>query len=111
MPKKLTSSKPKTSANEKTSGGRSAPPCSGSLFEWIAPGDRRWAEWCAWDEKILVLTSDGPCVVRVPEDGFPSYVLFDEDEEIADPEEWKAWARIPRLQNVIGQARRCQALI
>jgi len=50
-------------------------------------------------------------VVRVPEDGFPSYVLFDEDEEIADPEEWKAWARIPRLQNVIGQARRCQALI
>jgi methyl-accepting chemotaxis protein len=43
--------------------------CSGSSFEWITPEDPRWEQWSAWDEKILVMTSEGPVVVRVPENG------------------------------------------
>jgi hypothetical protein len=73
--------------------------CSGSSFEWITPEDPRWEQWRAWDEKILVMTSEGPVVVRVPENGYPWYHCFD-DEELAEPEEWTAWSRIPRIQNV-----------
>jgi hypothetical protein len=72
--------------------------CSGSSFEWITPEDPRWEQWRSWDEKILVMTSEGPVIVRVPEDGYPFYHCFD-DEELAEPEEWTAWSRIPRIQN------------
>jgi hypothetical protein len=51
------------------------------------------------------MTSEGASVVRVPEDGFPAYYCFD-DVEIADPDEWTAWSRIPRLQNVKVDARK-----
>ena len=87
-------------AKELPSARRSAADCSGSSFEWITPEDPRWEHWRAWDEKILVMTSEGPVIVRVPENGYPWYHCFD-DEELAEPEEWTAWSRIPHFQNSV----------
>ncbi len=71
--------------------------CSGPPdFGWITPENPRWEEWHAWNDRIIVMTSDGPMVVYVPEDGFPEYEHMD---EIAEPDEWKAWSAIPRVQN------------
>jgi hypothetical protein len=65
-----------------------------SGFGWVTRDDPRWDHWGAWSERILVMTTDGPMVVYVPEIGFPEYEHMD---ELADPDEWTAWSEIPRI--------------
>ena len=65
-------------------------------FRWIHPGDPDWDKWRAWNWYILVMTSEVPLTVRVPESGtFPFYCNPDGSEEAADPDEWLAWSPIP----------------